>query len=133
MNQFTEIWAVPPSSATLKVRDVRIASGTIVGPPPVTTQIPISDVAGLATELSARPLKGSGFAAGRAAVINSVGQIDAAAGNSTDCIRVDGSSGVCGGSGGGVVPGIYRWSDTIGNSERDECCFYAAVGSIANR
>src|SRR5262249_54819448 len=42
---------------------------------------------------------------GRSSVINQAGQIDAASGNLSDCVRVDGSSGPCGsGSGGGVLP-----------------------------
>jgi len=48
-------------------------------------------------------MHGAGFALGRTAVINTAGQIDAAAGNLSDCMRVDGSSGPCGGSGGGGV------------------------------
>lgn len=52
-----------------------------------------SDVAGLVTDLAARPLKGPGFAPSRAAVINSSGAIDAAAGNAANCVLVDGTSG----------------------------------------
>ena len=104
-NQFTEVWAVPPSSLVLRVRDVRVSQGTIVGPPPVTTGIEISDVTGLVNQLAIRPQEGVGFAVARAAVINSSGQIDGATGNLSDCVRVDGSSGPCGsGSGGGVLP-----------------------------
>jgi len=51
-----------------------------------------SDVAGLVTDLSMRPLKGPGFAPSRAAVINSSGAIDAAVGNGGDCVLVDGTS-----------------------------------------
>jgi hypothetical protein len=51
-----------------------------------------SDVAGLVTDLAARPLKGPGFAPSRAAVINSSGAIDAAIGNADDCVLVDGTS-----------------------------------------
>src|SRR5260370_6230355 len=51
-NQFTEIWAVPPSNITLRVRDVRVSSGTIVRPPPVTTAIQIPDVLGLPNEFT---------------------------------------------------------------------------------
>src|SRR5437879_2264733 len=69
-NQFTQVWAVPPSSVTLRVRDVLVSQGTVVGPPPVTTPIQISDVVGLANELALLPPKGAGFAIGRAAVIN---------------------------------------------------------------
>ena len=100
INQFTEVWAVPPSAIPLRVRDVRVSSGTVVGPPPVISPVQISDVVGLPNELSVRPMKGVGFGIGRAAVVNQAGQIDAASGNLGDCVRVDGSSGPCGGGGG---------------------------------
>ena len=100
INQFTEIWAVPPSITPLRVRDVRVSFGTIVGPSPITTPIQISDVVGLTNELAVRPMKGVGFGIGRAAVINSAGQIDAASGSLGDCVKVDGSSGPCGTGGG---------------------------------
>ncbi len=107
VNQFSEIWAVPPSSVPLRVRDVLVGSGSVVGPPPVISPIQISDVTGLTNALSVRVSQGVGFAIGRAAVINQSGQIDGAAGNLGDCVRVDGSSGPCGtggGSSGGVLP-----------------------------
>jgi hypothetical protein len=102
--QFTETWAVPPSSLKLKVRDVRLSSGTVVGPAPVISPVQIGDVIGLSNALSVRPTEGVGFAIGRAAVINQAGQLDAAAGNLGDCVRVDGSAGPCGGSGGSLLP-----------------------------
>jgi hypothetical protein len=102
--QFTEVWAVPPSTVPLRVRDVRVSQGTVVGPPPVISPVQIGDVVGLSSELTVRPQKGIGFAIGRAAVINSAGQVDGATGNLGDCVRVDGSSGPCGGGGGGLVP-----------------------------
>ncbi len=102
INQFTETWAVPSSTTPLHVRDVRISSGTVIGPQPVTAPVQIADVVGLSNELSVRPMKGVGFGIGRAAVINQAGQIDAASGNLGDCVRVDGSSGPCG-SGGGAA------------------------------
>ena len=99
ITQFTEVWAVPPSSLTLRVRDVRIAQGTVVGPAAVTTPIQIGDVTGLTNELAVRPMEGVGFAISRTAVINPAGQIDGASGTLSDCVRVDGSSGPCGGGG----------------------------------
>jgi hypothetical protein len=102
--QFTESWAVPPSSLPLRVRDVRISSGTIVGPQPVVSPVQIGDVVGLSNALAVRPTEGAGFGIGRTAVINQAGQIDAAAGRLGDCIHVDGSSGACGGGGGGIIP-----------------------------
>lgn len=39
VNQFTEVRAVPPSTLPLRVRDVRVSSGTVVGPQRVTSSI----------------------------------------------------------------------------------------------
>jgi hypothetical protein len=103
INQFTEVWAVPVSNVPLRIRDVRVSTGTIVGPLPLTSPVQIGDVVGLQNELELRPLEGVGFTVGRAAVINLSGQIDGAAGALSDCVRVDGSSGPCG-SGGGLLP-----------------------------
>lgn len=102
--QFTEFWAVPPSSAALRISDVRVASlsssgggGTVTGtPPPGLGQLQIADISNLANELSLRPLKGIGYAASRTAVIDMTGTMTAAVGNLSDCVRVDGSSGPCG-------------------------------------
>lgn len=108
--QFTEKWAVPPSTLPVRVRDIRIATGTQVGiSPPVLTQIVISDVTGLPNELSIRPSKGVAFQPARAAVINTSGQLDAASGNLSDCVRVDGTSGPCGTSSGGS--GSFSFAD----------------------
>src|SRR5215470_11276595 len=65
-NQFTEVWSVPPSSTVLKVRDVRVSQGSIVGPPPVTAAVQISDVTGLVNQLAIRAQEGVGFTVGRA-------------------------------------------------------------------
>lgn len=108
--QFAESWAVPPSNTPLRVKDVRTSTGTVVGPPPILTQIQLTDVTGLTNELAIRPSKGLGFAPSRTAVLNTAGQIEAASGNLSDCIRVDGTSGPCGGSG-GVLP-IFVDSET---------------------
>ncbi len=99
--QFTEVWAVPPTSNTLRVRDVRIGAGTVVGPPPpVVSEVMIADVTGLSDELNVRPLRGIGYGPARTAVINAAGQLDAAAGNAADCVHVDGTAGPCGTGGG---------------------------------
>ena len=99
--QFNETWAIPPSSTALKVRDVRVSTGTTVGAQPVSGgQIGISDVQGLTNELLVRPIRGAGFAPARVAFINAAGQIEAVQGNLGDCITVDGSSVPCGGSDG---------------------------------
>jgi hypothetical protein len=106
INQFTETWAVPPSPNPLRVRDVRVGSGTVIGPPPVVSPVQIGDVIGLANELEVRPMRGVGYGLGRAAVINASGMIDGASGNLSDCVRVDGSAGPCGGGGGGMAVGF---------------------------
>lgn len=102
--QFTEAWAVPPSTTPLRVRDVRVSTGTVVGPAAVNSPILITDVTGLSTELAARPTKGPGYAPARAAVINFGGLVEGAQGDPADCVRVDGSSGPCGSGGGGLTP-----------------------------
>lgn len=51
-----------------------------------------SDVTSLATDLTNRPVKGGEWAVSKAAVINSSGQLDGAAGTATDCVLVNGSS-----------------------------------------
>ena len=104
INDFVETWAVPPSTVSLRIRDVRIRQGVIVGPPPVLSPVQLPDVVGLQNELAIRPQKGIGFGIGRAAMINQAGQIDAVGGNLGDCVRVDGSAGACGSGGGGVYP-----------------------------
>jgi hypothetical protein len=91
----------------LRVRDVRIASGSVIGPPPVISPVQIGDVIGLANELEVRPMHGVGYTLGRAAVINNSGQIDGASGSLSDCVHVDGSSGPCGSGGGGGVGGAF--------------------------
>ena len=98
--QWAETWIVPPSTSPLRVRDVRLPPGTVTTQgPPASTIVQISDVVGLQSALNLRPSMGSGFAAARAAVIDSSGAIDGAIGNLTDCIHVDGTSGACGSGG----------------------------------
>src|SRR5579872_764154 len=67
IDQFSEIWAVPPSTVPLRVRDVLVSAGSVVGPPPVTALVQISDVVNLTTELGVRAMDGVGFALGRTA------------------------------------------------------------------
>jgi hypothetical protein len=107
INQFTETWSVPATSNTLRVRDVRLASGSVIGPAPVISPVQIGDVIGLTNELEVRPMRGVGYSLGRAAVINNAGLIDGAAGSLSDCVHVDGSSGPCGGGGGGGISGQF--------------------------
>jgi hypothetical protein len=96
--QFQETWAVPSSSQPLRVRDVRIAAAGSAGASTgATTPVLESDVVGLISDLGARPLKGPGYAAGRVAWVNSTGALETVSGSPADCVRVDGTSGPCGG------------------------------------
>lgn len=106
---FSETWAVPPSTSILRLRDVRVSTGTVVGPPPLATTINVSDVSGLTAELNVRPVEGPGYMPSRTAVINSLGGVDAASGNPNDCVRVDGTSGPCGG--GATAGPLLSFSD----------------------
>jgi len=63
----------------------------------------INDVPGLPPALNARPTAGPGYAPSRTAVIDPNGMLEAAAGNLSDCVHVDGSSGACGSAGGGAT------------------------------
>ncbi len=98
--QFTETWAVPPSTTPLHIKDVRVMSsnastGGGVVTPPTQNPIPESSVIGLLTDLSLRPIRGSSYTTGRTAVINDNGALDGALGNLGDCVHVDGSAGPC--------------------------------------
>jgi hypothetical protein len=100
--EFTEVWAVPPSTIALRVRDVLVPAGTISGSgPPVTTIISIADVTGLQAALNLYALIGTSFAPSRTAIIDATGAIDGATGTLSDCMHVDGSSGPCGTGGSG--------------------------------
>jgi len=94
--QFSENWAVPASTQPLRIRDVRVAAASGSNETTGGAPIPESDVVGLIADLGARPMKGTGFAAGRVAMVNPMGALDAVLGNPGDCVRVDGSSGACG-------------------------------------
>jgi hypothetical protein len=102
--QFTEYWDVPPSTSTLAVESVRTAE---FGDAITAGGATIDDIQGLRTELDVRPRKGSGFLASRAAVINASGALEGAIGAPGDCIRVDGTSGTCGGG-----PGSLSFMDS---------------------
>ena len=95
--QFQETWAVPSSTQSLRVRDVRIATPGTVSADTGTTTVQESDVPGLVSDLGARPLKGPAYSAGRVAFVNPSGAMETVTGTPTDCVRVDGSSGPCGG------------------------------------
>jgi hypothetical protein len=102
--QFQETWSVPSSTQPVRVSAVRVsapAAGAITSGGLITTgPISESQVTGLTADLAARPLEGPAFATGRVAFINSLGSIDGVNGSASDCVRVDGSSGACGSSGG---------------------------------
>ena len=106
--QFQETWSVPSSTQPLHVRDVRVAAGASSGSSTAgadtTSTVPESSVVGLIADLGARPLKSPSFAPGRTAVVDINGMVSSAAGNATDCVHVDGSSGPCG-SGSAFVHG----------------------------
>jgi len=106
MNQSTELWSVPASATPLTIASVMIVQtgGVVIGSVPGTVTSPestiqITDVAGLANQLAMRPMLGPAFADSRAAVIDASGAIDGVAGNPSDCVHVDGTSGSCSGSG----------------------------------
>jgi hypothetical protein len=97
VTQFTQTWAVPPpGTLPYRVRDVALAPGTVTGSAPAAaTIITIADVTGLQTALNTRPVIGVSFGISRSAVIDATGAIDAATGNLSDCLHVDGTSGPC--------------------------------------
>jgi len=100
--QFQETWAVPPSTAPLRVQDVRTTNPVFPGGGiGAVTQVQESDVIGLVSDLAVRTVKGPGYTNSRAAVINDTGQVEGAIGSPSDCVKVDGTSGACGGGGGG--------------------------------
>jgi hypothetical protein len=95
--QFTEYWAVSPSATPLKLKDIRLVGPPLGGQPVIGTTgtIQISDVVGLTEELAARSKKGLGYTPSRSAVINAGGDLEAASGTPTDCMRVNGAAGPC--------------------------------------
>ena len=97
--QFLETWVVPPSTVRLRVREVRTTEPVFPGGGGAgqITQINESDVIGLVADLAVRAQKGPGFTNSRTAVISDAGQIEGAVGSPGDCVKVDGSSGTCGG------------------------------------
>lgn len=95
--QFEEIWVVPPSATPLKLKDIRVAA-PVVTPPPAATEIQESDVVGLLADLDIRPVKGIGYGPSRAVYVGATGALEAVSGSLSDCVRVDGTSGPCGGT-----------------------------------
>jgi hypothetical protein len=105
--QFTETWAVPSSTTTLRVRDVRTTQPVFPpgggGGAGAVTTILESDVTGLVQDLAARAVKGPGYFNSRAAIINDSGGLEGAVGAGTDCVKVNGTAGPCSAGGGGSV------------------------------
>ena len=98
--QFSETWAVPPSTLPVGLKDIRIAvppgGGGGGGGGGTTGPVLLGDVVGLAEALNDRPLKGPAYAINRMALINNLGRIVGVSGLASDCVRVDGSTGACG-------------------------------------
>ncbi len=86
-----ERWAVPASEIPVGLSEIRVNPSL----PPVGVRVAIGDVEGLTTQLSVRPVKGAGWETGRAALIDESGALAGVEGDSTDCVRVDGSSAPC--------------------------------------
>jgi hypothetical protein len=98
---FHEAWSVPLTRQVIRLRDVRVSSSSTTSTGTETgsgtnTAVEESDVNGLTEDLSARPVKGTGYAPGGVAIVNLGGAIDTATGVASDCVHVDGSSGPCG-------------------------------------
>ncbi len=106
--QFSESWAVPSSLFPLRLRDVRMMLPVITGnDTSAAGPVNESDVIGLLADLGARPAKGPAYSAGRVALVNTLGSLDSVAGNPSDCVHVDGSTGGCGTDGTGTsAPGF---------------------------
>ncbi|MGA2739730.1 MAG: hypothetical protein ABSG65_20100 [Bryobacteraceae bacterium] len=106
-DQFTQTWAVPPSTTPLRVQAVAMSQGTGGTAPSALTSgiapIPESGVIGLLADLAARPVSGPAYTPGYAAMIDSTGALEAVTGSVSDCVHVDGSSGPCGTSGSGAA------------------------------
>jgi hypothetical protein len=103
-DQFTQTWAVPPSTVALRVQAVLMSQGTGVSPLITgNSPIPESSVIGLLADLAVRPMEGPAYAVGSLAMIDSSGLLEAVTGNVSDCVHVDGSSGPCGTAGAGTA------------------------------
>ena len=98
--QFREYWAVPPSAAALKLKDIRLAAQPLPG----EKQLGIADIALLQSELAVRPARGSLWANRRVVMAGSDGALNSVAGAPTDCVRVDGTAVPC--EAGSPAPGI---------------------------
>ncbi len=101
-----ERWTVPDSASAVNLAAVRVTQ--VLPPPGADLNISVGDVAGLDAVLADRPMKGPGWLAHRAVVVDVNGKLAAASGALNDCVKVDGSAGPCGDGGGGAgAPGTY--------------------------
>jgi hypothetical protein len=103
-DQFTQTWAVPPSTVPLRVLAVLMSQGA--GASPLITggsPIPESNVIGLLADLAVRPVEGANYVVGGVAMIDQTGALESILGNVSDCVHVDGSSGPCGTAGSGAT------------------------------
>jgi hypothetical protein len=109
-DQFTETWAVPPSTHPLRVRDVLLSPSALLnGTPPIEE----TDVVGLTADLGARPAKGMNYNTGRTAYIDASGALEAVNGSLSDCVHVDGSSGPCGTGSGGTTSVTFADAEAL--------------------
>ena len=105
---WTQLWYVPLATATLTIAEVLTVStacttssggggGTGGGGSgsTVAVPIPISDVSGLSVALAAKTNMGASYNPSTTAWIDSSGNIGSIPGNSTDCVKVNGTSGPC--------------------------------------
>ena len=132
--QFTETWNVVPSPTPVALAVIRVANGAATGgyiTPPAS--LAISDIAGLANELDARPVKGFVFTADRIVKTGTSGALESVQGNLSDCIHVDGTSGPCGsGSTGSSGPGFTDQevpSGSVNGSDFGPTNYVAVTGS----
>jgi hypothetical protein len=121
--QFSEIWVVPPSTSPLRVADVRSSAA---GAGAATSQVQISDVSGLRTELNIRPTMGASYAPTRAAIVDSNGGVGGASGNLSDCVHVDGTSGPCGTTSGGASTNFTDAENPAGVVDGSNAAFQLA-------
>jgi hypothetical protein len=96
--QFTQYWNVPSNVQTARISQIKMVDGVAAGvvvAPPALGPLGIGDVTGLSEALASRVLRGASFQTGRAAIVDLNGEIGAASGSPSDCLRVDGTSGPC--------------------------------------
>lgn len=100
--QFTEYWSVPDSATILKLNQIRVARPAGSGSTETgNNPIPLAMVTGLTDALAQRPVKDASYANQRVVKVSATGLLTSVIGNASDCIRVDGSTVSCSGSGEG--------------------------------